>query len=164
MKIAAYTPLITPSPYDSVTTSKHLPEIVMRYDEIGGFNPLTGTITPFKNVLPKEVGGVPRTFEYLDNITAAVEAGHVDPETFLSDFFETMKDWQSLAARLEDCADDRVNDRHFNAFTAAFAGDGFCITYPEIGDTFVERFVLNERQQLDVPEGRPGAERAPAKT
>ena len=51
--VAAYKPRFTPISYDvidSQTPAAELPEFLERLDTRGGYDPRSGTLTPFKNI------------------------------------------------------------------------------------------------------------------
>lgn len=139
-KIAAYTPRVTPlygydepQGVDIIYSMKiALLEEPAKY---GGYSPATGLITPFRSIAQEEKMGTVSAQQYLDNITAAVEAGHADAETFFADFFETAADWEALAGRLEGYDIYWTNDRHFHAMIKVLVSDDMeCSTYPEIAN------------------------------
>ena len=149
--VAAYKPQFTPISYDGIdshTPSGALPELLDRLETRGGYDPRSGTLTPFKNISDDFDESLIN--EMLDSMTAAVEAGLGTPATFFKDFFATDKDVQNFAEALDDYADEGtfwVNDRHFNAFIhAAHASEEHAVTYSAMAERIRELFEI-EREQ-----------------
>lgn len=119
--VTAYQPWFTPISFDGIdsdTPAGLLPALLSEHEELGGYTPCTGQLTPFKNVNKDMEAGL--TKEMLDSLTAAVEAGLGVPEMFIADFFTTADDALAFVYALEVYAETVwVNDRHFYAFIHA---------------------------------------------
>lgn len=102
----------------------------------GGYNPRTGKLAPFRNIVGCDAG----TQEYLDNLTAAVEAGQADPQTFFADFFADYVEVVAFASRVRALT-GWVNERHYHALRQALgARDEDCATYAGIANRVHERY------------------------
>ena len=145
--VTAYKPHVTATSYDGIdgnTPAGELPELLDRLDSRGGFDPRSGTLTPFKNISDDFDESLIN--QMLDSLTAAVEAGLGTPATFFKDFFATAQDVQNFADALDDYADEGtfwVNDRHFNAFIhAANANEENAVTYSAMAYRIRELFEI----------------------
>lgn len=135
-KIEAYKPRVTPIAYDDLKGSNP-PAFYVNHDETGGWHPKTKAITPFKASYDDH-----SVEEWLQNITAAVEAGSVDSTTFLQDFFGTPAAAAEFADQLESYGSEEwwVNDRYFNAVMAALNGyEGNCYTFEAMAEAVRDR-------------------------
>lgn len=72
----------------------------------------------------------------LDSLTAAVEAGVMDDETYLQKLFSSREDLDAFVHALREESDILwVNDRHFRALEALTGyGDEHLLTYAAIAD------------------------------
>lgn len=123
--------------FDSVngnTSVDALPELLKRHEELGGYDPRTGKLTPFKNMSDQYDKSL--TKEYLDSIAAAIEAGLGNRETFIKDFFAEDEDWQMFAALLDEHSKLYwLNVRHFDAFLDAVdVSEEDALTYAAFAD------------------------------
>lgn len=158
MKIKAYEAKRTPIPYDDY--KKRPPHMYVQYEKWGGFNPETKAITPFKIISSNEELTLQ---DYLDNMTAAVEQGFVDVETFIFDFFGTDQAAHSFAELLdyEYAETFWVNDRHFNALMNALdSHEEGCRDYSAMAEAFREK-ADSENQVLAAK--KVSAKKPPAK-
>ena len=146
MKIEAYKPRQTSLAFYDADARKpatnainmRVPALLVPGSKLGGYNLTAGTVTPFTGIRKSGVD----TWDYVDNITAAVEAGLVDDETFFEDFFASMEEIQALVERLNDMEHWWVNERHYHAMSALLDNsEEDCTTYEKIGDALLERAV-----------------------
>lgn len=138
MRIRAHDPHYTHLAfYDGGKPEATAPSVLMKAGaRYGGYNPRTGKLVPFKGIGQCEA----RTEDYLDNVTAAVEAGLADPQTFFSDFFGDYVEVVGFAARLRALT-GWVNERHYHAFRQVLCGgEQDCATYVGIANRIHERY------------------------
>lgn len=108
----------------------------------GGFNPHSKIFTPYKDTVTCG------EYVVLDSITAAVESGVIDSETWVAQMFDSVEIFETFLAQLEEFEYYRINDRWYQAlFSLAQVSDeeGF-VTCQEIADTL--RTVAEETGQI----------------
>lgn len=134
-KIEAYQPRCTLSPYDD--WAKFKPDFYVTHENTGGFNPETKAITPFKADFEEFSAE-----DFLHNMTAAVEAGCVDSDTFVLDFFGSSERAEAFADFLDEYAESEfwVNERFFHAMVDALnTYEGGCVTFESMAEKFREK-------------------------
>jgi len=146
--VTAYKPWFMPISFDGVdkdTAETKLPEILVDHRELGGFDPRTGKLTPFRNIRSHNVAGLVK--EMLDSVTAAIEFGFGTPQMFVADFFSTTDDALAFASALQIFDDDVcVNDRHFYAFIYASGATLKCAsTYSHMAKYISDMVAFNEQ-------------------
>lgn len=135
-KIEAYKPRITPIPYDNLNTA-YPPMCYVNHEKTGGWHPETKAITVFKATAEEF-----SVEEFLWNMAAAVEAGCVDSDTFVLDFFGSLERVDAFAEALEeyDSQEFWVNERLFHAMKAGLnTYEAACITFSNMADKFREK-------------------------
>lgn len=138
--------------YDGGLAPQGAPSVLAKgCARFGGYNPKTGRLAPFRNI----VGCEAATGEYLDNLTAAIEAGLADPQTFFTDFFADYVEVVAFASRVRALA-GWVNERHYHALRQALcARDEDCATYAGIANRLHERY-----EELTLKAARRGRQKA----
>ncbi|HEY0884452.1 MAG TPA: hypothetical protein VGE20_04170 [Ramlibacter sp.] len=138
--------------YDGGLAPQGTPSVLVKGGaRFGGYNPKTGKVAPFRNIVASEA----RTEEYLDNLTAAVEAGLADPQTFFADFFADYVEVVAFASRVRALA-GWVNERHYHALRQVLCGgDDDCATYAAIANRVHERY-----EELTLKASRRGRQKA----
>lgn len=160
LMVSSYKPQITATSYDGIdrnTPNDELPELMDRLDSRGGYDPRTGTLTPFKNISNDFDESLIN--QMLDSMTAALEAGLGSPSTFFKDFFATENDVENFADALDHYAYEGtfwVNDRHFNAFIRATnANEEHATTYSAMAERIRELLEFERGQAQKQLNQRP---------
>jgi hypothetical protein len=153
--LPAYKPTPTQLCYDK--GSIVVPLIGTDTKKWGGFNPKTKTFTAFKLITDEDMS----VQEYLDNMTAAIEAGVVFSETFVLDFFGTEEKVGEFAQLLIDHYGQYwVNDRHFNALYGALeCNEDECFSYEAMADVFIEKAERETREKNPPPAKKAAAKK-----
>lgn len=138
--------------YDGGLVPRGTPSVLAKGSaRFGGYSPKTGKLAPFRNIVSSEA----RTEEYLDNVTAAVEAGLADPRTFFADFFADYVEIVAFASRVRALT-GWVNERHYHALRQVLYGrDEDCATYAAIANRLHERY-----EELTLKASRRGRQKA----
>ncbi|SMG39805.1 hypothetical protein SAMN06265784_103710 [Paraburkholderia susongensis] len=105
--------------------------------EFGGWNAEQATLTPIKVGALLAMPGAPTLTWVMDSLAAAVEAGHVDPETCLNQLFASPSDMRDMRAVLRDEGRDLwLSDRHRGALLKLGAASIDLVSYADVASFF----------------------------
>ena len=103
----------------------------------GGWNAEKATLTPIKVGALLAMPGAPTLVWVMDSLSAAVEAGRVDPDTCLTQLFASTSDMRDMRAVLRNEGRDLwLNDRHRGALLKLGASSIDLVSYADVASFF----------------------------